>query len=672
MNTMTSNRLVLFTLIAVVLGILLGLLLPGLMLALAFAGDLFVNVLQILFIPLVGSAIITGVAAFSNQRQIAKAALGTLTLFLGTTIVAIIIGLILTVIIKPGVGINTGAGFIPGEIINAPVTQSLDFLKEILPSNIINAVTHGKFLGWMIVLTIAAAVLGTLGHKARPVTDFFEAVYAVVQKVLGVVVNLVPVGIFFVLGAAIARNSGSFGNIYDGLFKFSLVLLIGFLIHALLVIPAILKFFAKRSPIEYFLNVLPAIKTALASASPTAALPITYENSTERNNIDNRIASLVLPIGSSLNVNGRALYVTVSALFIAQAFDVQLGFLGTMYVAVAALFFSLGTGTLPFVGMLILVSVFDFAGFPTTAYAGIGLIFVIDWFWARIFAALDVWSDTAIAAAVEENIAAAYARPERPHRPDFQRDRRYDSPRGRDSRDYSRPRSRDESRRRDFRPERGPRPYQRPERETIKSEIPPHRPERPVYTSNRPERASASPFELKPDVKKTFSIESVKSEEHKQPMTAPVPATFNKLDETKSDDRSKLREKKQFAHGHDVEKKKPRPRTRRKIVDSKKESPASPTTSDSIAPPPLIREMRPETKEPSPAPPPTSPLKKPDKIEPKETPSDEFQTSLFGREKQKKGKRPKSDTPPKPIEEAESFSDKKHEFGRGARKKKPK
>ncbi len=159
-----------------VLGVLFGLFLPDLMLALAFVGDLFVNILQIIFIPLVASAIITGVSAFANQRQAAKAALTTLTMFLGTTIIAILIGLVLTVIIKPGVGVNTGAGFIPGEIVNAPVTQSLDFLGELIPSNIVNAVMHGKFLGWMIFLTILAAILGTLGQKAKAVTDFFDTI----------------------------------------------------------------------------------------------------------------------------------------------------------------------------------------------------------------------------------------------------------------------------------------------------------------------------------------------------------------------------------------------------------------------------------------------------------------------------------------------------------------
>ncbi|MGH8014723.1 MAG: cation:dicarboxylate symporter family transporter [Candidatus Zixiibacteriota bacterium] len=663
MNTMTSTKLPVFTLAAAVLGVLLGIVLPGLMLALAFVGDLFINVLLILFIPLVGSAIITGVSAFAGKRQIAKAALATLSLFLGTTIAAILIGLILTIIIKPGVGINTGAGFVPGEIVNAPVTQSLDFLSEIIPSNIINAVTHGKFLGWMIVLTVLAAVLGTLGQKAKPVTDFFEAIYAVVQKVLGVVIKIVPVGIFFVIGAVVARNSGSFGTIFDGLTKFSLVLLIGFLVHALVTIPAVLKFFGRRSPLEYFLNVLPALKTALVSASPTAALPITFENSIERNKIDSRIAAMTLPIGSSLNVNGRAMYVTVSALFIAQAFDVQLGFLGTLYVAVAALFFSLGTGTVPFVGMLTLVSVFDFAGFPTTAYAGIGLIFVIDWFWSRIFAVLDVWSDTAVAAAVEESVLAEIALPQRRERVEPESRPRFE--RGRERRDFPPRRGRDVRQRQDFRHDRPPRPYSRPERETIKSEIPPTRPETAGQSQKPAVRMPKSPFELKAEVDKTFNIESIKAGE-KPPAKSPV---FKKeVPSAGVDDRRKLRERKKFERGHDVARKEALDQAvslETAKIDIKPAPIVSPPRP--IAPPPLIREI--ETSDEVESPKVVAVIEREDK-ESAKTEEEEAQTSLFGRAPHRKGVRPKSDELPKPVEEAESYSTKEQAFGRGVRRKK--
>ncbi|HEX2896639.1 MAG TPA: cation:dicarboxylase symporter family transporter [candidate division Zixibacteria bacterium] len=678
---MTSNRLAVLVIGATVLGVLFGLFLPGLMLALAFVGDLFVNILQIIFIPLVGSAIVSGVSAFTGQRQVIKAALATLTLFLGTTIVAIVIGLILVIVFQPGTGINTGTGFIPGEIVNAPVTQSLDFLSELIPSNIINAVTHGKFLGWMIALTVLAAVLGTLGIKAKPVTDFFGTIYAVVQKVLAVFVNLVPVGVFFLIGTVVARNSGNFGYLTDGLGKLSLVLLIGFLLHALLVVPALLKFFAKRSPWEYFVNIFPALKTALASSSATIALPVTIENCVERNKIDNRVAAMVLPIGSSLNVNGRALYVTVSALFIAQAFGLNLGITGMLYVALASLFFSLGTATVPFAGMLTLVSVFDSAGFPAPAYGGIGIIFVLDWFWGRVFATVDVWSSAAVAAVVEENIVTEVARPERKVWPEREPQRRFD--REQERRDYP-PRRRDDRKRPDFRqdrPERFQRPYNRPEREPV----PPPRPDtRPEFSdrAKRPQPSSASPFELKAESSRAFNPEASKPAE---PQAKPI-LSRKEAPEPQRDDRRLMREKKQFVRGHDVNKRGARDNRAKVEADfaEEKVAPPEPPPTETIrivVPPPLIRDLEstkekqvelPEpvvkTSEPAKRP---EPINRPEPVESKSSEPEDSQTSLFGRVPHRKGQRPKSDEPPKPVEDAETYSTKPQDFGRGAKRKKP-
>ncbi len=660
---MSSNKLLIFTLGALLLGILFGLFLPDLMLALAFVGDLFVNILQIIFIPLVASAIITGVSAFASRRQVAKAALATLTMFLGTTIIAILIGLVLTIIFRPGVGINTGAGFTPGEIVNAPVTQSLDFLSELVPSNIINAVTHGKFLGWMIFLTILAAILGTLGQKAKAVTDFFDTIYAVVQKVLGVVINFVPVGIFFLMGTVVARNSGNIGYLTDGLGKFSLVLLFGFLLHALLVIPAILKFLGQISPLDYFKNVLPALKTALVTASPTAALPVAFENSIELNKIDKRIAAMVLPIGSSLNVNGRALYVTVSALFIAQAFELNLGITGTLYVAVAAMFFSLGTATVPFAGMLTIVSVFDSAGFPSTAYAGIGIIFALDWFWGRIFAALDVWSSTAVTAVVEKTVLADIARPERKEPLVREPERRFE--RGRERRDFPPRRGRDDRKRPDFRPERPPRPYTRPEREPVPPYKPAPKPEAFSEGPKRPERPASSPFEFKSESVKAFNPEAVKAAE-----PAPLKPPFPKKEASDSgrDDRRKLRERKHFSHGHDAAKREI-PVSPKQPEDSPEEEKPAPVISvPRVVPaPPLIREIGSPKENTAEA---TVPSEVREVTEAKENEAVEMQTSLFGRTPQRKGFRPKPDEPPKPVEESESYATKEQEFGRSIRKKK--
>ncbi len=669
---MSSNKLLVLVLSALVLGILFGWFFPGLMLAFDFVGVIFTNILQIIFIPLVASAIITGVAALSGQKKVAKAALTTITLFISTTIIAILIGLVLAIIFKPGAGVNTGAGFIPEELISAPVTQTLDFLSELAPNNILNAIMQGKFLGWMMALTIVAAILGTLGQKAKPVTDFFETVYAVVQKILGIIINALPIGIFFIVSSLVAHNSGNLGHLTGMLGKFSLVLLIGFLLHAIVVVPAVLKFYSGRSPFEYFKNVFPAIKTALATSSTIAALPVTYENSVERNKINNRIAALVLPIGSSLNVNGRAMYVTICALFVAQAFELNLGFTGIFYIAIAALFFSLGTATVPYAAMLALVGVFDAAGFPSPAYAGIGIVFVLDWFWGRVFAALDVWSNTAVAAAVEEAVVSERSIPEKRERFEREPQRRFE--RGAERRDFPQRQARDEQRRpayRTERPERAPKPFTKPEREPVAPYKPAPKPDLKPERPRLPER-SPSPFELKPETVKPFNLEAIKPAE---PVAAKPPFPKREESETKRDDRRKVRERKHFPRGHDVDKlKSPAAEIRpeKLPVEDKPIPPVAPriVAPRAVAPPPLIRHLEtPKEKMPEPVrtvePVMVEKLKD---VSPGE--SEEMQTSLFGRQPHRKGMRPKSDEPPKPVAEAENFTNVR-DFGRSARKKKP-
>jgi hypothetical protein len=286
-----------------------------------------------------------------------------------------------------------------------------------------------------------------------------------------------------------------------------------------------------------------------------------------------------------------------------------------------------------------------------------------------VFAALDVWSDTAVAAAVEESVVAEIPQPERKERPQFEPGRRFDRGRGPDRRDYPPRRGRDERgrddrRKPDFRPDRPPRPYSRPEREPVPSFKSPPRPDRFPAREKSPERSGPSPFELKPDTSKPFSPDTARIAE---PAKAIPPIPKKEAPESRSDDRRKLREKKHFSHGHDVDKKivKEQPAAAEASLAPEKTAPSGPLRS--VPPPPLIRELE------NPSESETQPIqvtKVRQEAESPETVSDEMQTSLFGRSPHRKGNRPKSDEPPKPVEEAETYSTKGQEFGRSTRKKK--
>ncbi len=579
MDNISTNKLVIAVIANVILGVICGLYLPAVMLALSFVGQIYVNILQIIFIPLVAAAIITAVSSYTDGRQRGRAVLATLSFFAATSIVAITIGLVTVSIFQPGAGVSTGAAFIPDEIASVPISQTLGFFEEIIPLNIVKAVMMGKFLGWMIALIVVASVLGGLGRNAAPVTKFFETINMIVQKLLHYLIMVTPFAIFFIVGAVVARNSGYLPELGGSLLKLSLTLMTAFLVHALIVIPLLLKFFGGRSPIDYFKNILPALTTAFATASPTAALAVTYENSLNRNKLDSRSAALVLPLGTSLNVDGRAMYVVISAMFIAQAYGLELGIGGTLYLAAVVFLFSLGTATVPFAGMMTLALVFDAAGFPNAAYAGIGLIFVVDWFWGRNFAALDVWSDTAVAATVEEVTSTAVFQKK------SEKSRRTEAERARRPLGDSWPASRREKRKREdsHRDIRAPQPERK---EFVKSDL------RTTGRGRTRRPAAPSPFELKPERSKSFDLETADARDR-------APFEIVQKDEVSSSESArKMREKMSYGTKDKKDKKKVPPKKKAPLkaeVSDSSEIISAPTAA--VAAPPLIRELTPEVKE---------------------------------------------------------------------------
>ncbi|MCH7690892.1 MAG: cation:dicarboxylase symporter family transporter [candidate division Zixibacteria bacterium] len=569
MDNISTNKLVIAVIANLILGVICGLYLPGVMLALSFVGQIYVKILQIIFIPLVAAAIITAVSSYTDGRQRGRAVLATLSFFAATSIIAIIIGLVTVSIFQPGAGVSTGAAFIPEEIASVAITSTLG----------IRVLTMGGVLGWIIALIVVASVLGGLGRNAAPVTKFFETIHMIVQKLLHYLIMATPFAIFFIVGAVVARNSGYLPELGGSLLKLSLTLMTAFLVHALIVIPLLLKFFGGRSPIDYFKNIFPALTTAFATASPTAALAVTYENSLDRNKLDSRSAALVLPLGTSLNVDGRAMYVVICAIFVAQAYSIELSFVSIIYLAAVVFLFSLGTATVPFAGMITLAIVFDTFGFPSSAYGGIGIIFAIDWFWGRNFAALDVWSDTVVAATVEEVTSTAIfqKKPQRASRAESERARR---PLG-DSRPDP---GRDDRKRDDFRrdsriPERTRKPF-------VKSDL-------KIAGRDRPRRpAAASPFELKPERSKSFDPETAKARDR-------APFEIAHKDEVSSSESArKMREK--ISYG-------PKDKKDKKEVTPGKKAPLKAEVSDSdeiisaptsaVTAPPLIRELTPAVKE---------------------------------------------------------------------------
>ena len=204
---------------------------------------------------------------------------------------------------------------------------------------------------------------------------------------------------FALIGSIVAENIDSVDELVSGLGWYSLTVIVGLSIHALVILPLILKFLAKRKPLEYFANMGEALATAFTTASSSATLPITIECVEEKNKVDERAASFVLPLGATINMDGTALYEAVAAMFIAQIYGIDLSIGSQVIIFLTATLASIGAAGIPHAGTVTMVFVLQAVGLPLE---GIGLIWAIDWFLDRCRTTINVWGDSIGAAFISE------------------------------------------------------------------------------------------------------------------------------------------------------------------------------------------------------------------------------------------------------------------------------
>ena len=454
------------TVLAVILGALGGYYFPPAMISINFLATLFLNALKVIVFPLILTTIVVGITSLGDVRKVGRIALSTFSYFLVTSALAVGIGLALVMIFQPGSGAETTGWHIP-QIFSQLQASNLDsFFNALIPDNLPKAVMNGNYLGIIVLAIIASLALTTIGRQGKIVIDFIKALNELVLKLVGLLLMAAPIGLFALVGNAVAQNAGSLDRIFANLSVFALIFLAGILIHGVIVLPLIMKIFAQQSPIATFRNMLPALSTAIGTGSSAASLSITYDCMANRQKTDQRACSFVLPFGAVVNVDGTAMYVIMATLFIAQMFGVSLSVVQLALMTLAAIIFSFGISAIPYAALFLAVVLFDIGDFPPAAYAGLGILFATEWFFGRFRAVLDVWGDAVGTSVVAETFDFKTVR--RTSRTTTRRTERSPSARASSRRDTSRrtpARSTREPERRDRR-ERGrdSRSDQRPER----------------------------------------------------------------------------------------------------------------------------------------------------------------------------------------------------------------
>lgn len=397
MNSRHSVLLLVFIIIGVIAGLLVGWFYGEEATGVAWLGKLFLNVLSMLVIPLLVSAVISGVTSIGDVRHLGRLSAVTIAYYLITVAIAVLIGLLLVNLIQPGVGVSTAGLEQPAELLRAAQERGIgDILLSMVAPNLFQAAAETNLLPLIIWSVAIGIALASLGDKGRPAAKFFESFNEGMMLLVSWVMYFAPIGVFGLI-------AGMFGASGSGAAFFSKISAVGLHVATVLsglavhfVVLILILLFVARQPIGYFVGMLRAIVTAFATASSTATLPITMQCAKE-SNIDERARRFVLPLGSTVNMDGTALYEAAAAMFIAQAYGLQLGVGQQTIIFVTATLAAIGAAGIPQAGLVTMIIVLQVVGLPLE---GIGLLLSVDWFLDRFRTATNVWGDAVGAAVV--------------------------------------------------------------------------------------------------------------------------------------------------------------------------------------------------------------------------------------------------------------------------------
>ncbi|MBT5764373.1 MAG: dicarboxylate/amino acid:cation symporter [Nitrospina sp.] len=397
---MKKNGLLYLMIAGIVLGIFSGWMFGSKMLVVEWIGEMFLDALKMLVVPLIISSMIVGIAGLGDIRKVGKTGLIALGYFMATTCIAVIIGLVMVNIIEPGAAVEMTVEQVPEKVAGKESVGVTDILKSFVSPNLVESMVNMDILPLIVFSLIFGGVLTTLGEPGKRAIDFFDTVNAAVMKIVHLLMYFAPIGVFALIASKLGAAGG--GDLFLAelakIGKYATTVISALLIHGLVVLPTVLYLTTRRNPATYFKNVTGALTTAFSTASSSATLPITIECAEENNRVSRKASLFVLPLGATVNMDGTALYESVAALFIAQMLGIELSFGEQMIVFLTATLAAVGAAGIPEAGLVTMVMVLQSVGLPLE---GIGMLLSIDWFLDRCRTTVNVWGDSIGAAVVD-------------------------------------------------------------------------------------------------------------------------------------------------------------------------------------------------------------------------------------------------------------------------------
>nr|XP_046246957.1 excitatory amino acid transporter 4 isoform X1 [Scatophagus argus] len=456
------NLFVLFTVAAVALGVLLGFALRPHNLSLrevkyfAFPGELLMRMLQMLVLPLIVSSLVTGISSLDSKAS-GKMGIRAVVYYMVTTLIAVFIGIVIVIIIRPGKGSRDSPVANSGNIEPVQAADAfLDLIRNMFPPNLVEAcfkqyktvykkivhtrnvtvtlnltdylnTTESKLsmnlsrvlhtiqetveetvpvsgssagvnaLGLVVFSMCFGLVIGNMKQQGQALRDFFDCLNEAIMRLVSIIIWYAPVGILFLIAGKIVEMK-NLAEVGSQLGMYTVSVIVGLLIHGLFVLPLLYFLVTRKNPYSFIGGLLQALITALGTSSSSATLPITFRCLEENNRVDKRVTRFVLPVGATINMDGTALYEAVAAIFIAQVNDMDLNFGQILTISITATAASIGAAGIPQAGLVTMVIVLTSVGLPTE---DITLIIAVDWFLDRLRTTTNVLGDSLGAGIVE-------------------------------------------------------------------------------------------------------------------------------------------------------------------------------------------------------------------------------------------------------------------------------
>ncbi|KAM9849370.1 excitatory amino acid transporter 4 [Aulostomus maculatus] len=461
-GVLQRNLFVLLTIAAVALGIILGFALRPHNMSLreikymSFPGELLMRMLQMLVLPLIVSSLVTGISSLDRKAS-GKMGMRAVVYYMVTTLIAVFIGIIIVIIIRPGKGsrdspMAKGGNIEPVQAVDA----FLDLIRNMFPPNLIEAcfkqyktvykkmvhtrnvtvtlnlsdtlnVTESSLLvnlskvlhttqetveetvpvsgssagvnalGLVCFSMCFGLVIGNMKQQGQALKDFFDCLNEAIMRLVAIIIWYAPVGILFLIAGKIVEMK-DLAEVGGQLGMYTMSVVIGLVIHGLFVLPLLFFLVTRKNPYSFIGGLLQALITALGTSSSSATLPITFRCLEENNRVDKRVTRFVLPVGATINMDGTALYEAVAAIFIAQVNDMELNFGQILTISITATAASIGAAGIPQAGLVTMVIVLTSVGLPTE---DITLIIAVDWFLDRLRTTTNVLGDSLGAGIIE-------------------------------------------------------------------------------------------------------------------------------------------------------------------------------------------------------------------------------------------------------------------------------